>query len=42
MKKTGRTMLTMFGDVLVLVYSSIGPEDTGPDEEDMQGTFTPG
>ena len=36
MKKTGRTLPTIFGDVLVLVYSSIGPEDTGSDEEDMQ------
>ena len=34
-------MLTRFEDVLLLVYSSLGPEDTGSDEEDMQGTFTP-
>ena len=28
------TMLTVSGDVLVLVYSSMGPEDMGSDEED--------
>ena len=36
MKKTCRTMFTVSGDVLVLVYSSMGPEDMGSDEEDMQ------
>ena len=29
-------MLTVSGDVLVLVYSSMGPEDMGSDEEDRQ------
>ena len=36
MEKTCRTMFTVSGDVLVLAYSSMGPEDMGSDEEDMQ------
>ena len=34
-------MFTVSGDVLVLVYSSMGPEDTGSDEEDMQDYVHP-
>ena len=36
MKKTGKTRFAVSGDVLVLVYSSMGPEDMGSDEEDKQ------
>ena len=35
-KKTCRTVFTVSGDVLVLVYSSMGPEGMGFDEEDTQ------